>query len=434
MRVSFGLLLTLEALFAGAYVAMTQGVLFVYLVSIGSGIQGISVAVGTAAVTTTIIHALLYKYPRFLVTRVRPKFILTLAMTRFLFLLIPLIRDYLLISVIFAAINCLPTSTFMYFVIYGSLPKDEIKDITAKRNAGFYASSGIGFVLTMILLAFAPSQVKFLYTYAIGSVVGMGCVFVVAFMDLSHLEGMRIPKGLEQPERIFSTSSYLIVVLAAANLLLMVWTPYVMEYLNGPDYVAVAMNLAGMLATVAGSLFWRARSFRTLRNTVGLDAAAPALALIVDSPIAQPFLSALSAFTYTGANFIGNFLFAGYNRWLGAIRSSILLVIVLSVAQALAASWGAILRGSFLEIFSIVIALKLVAMIIALLTIPEVAAVPGETARIYSYVLYNKSLSGYRISVELSRDTILLTLRLLGLFLVFLILYVIYRILFMLIS
>jgi hypothetical protein len=49
-------------------------------------------------------------------------------------------------------------------------------------------------------------------------------------------------------------------------------------------------------------------------------------------------------------------------------------------------------------------------------------------------VLYNKSLSGYRISVELSRDTILLTLRLLGLFLVFLILYVIYRILFMLIS
>jgi hypothetical protein len=433
IRASFRLLLIFEALFAGAYVAMTQGVLFVYLVSIGSGIQGISVAVGTAAVTTTTIHVLLYKYPGFLVTRVRLKFVVALAMTRFLFLLIPFIRDYLMISVIFAAINCLPTSTFMYFVIYGSLSKDEIKDVTAKRSAGFYASSGIGFVVTMMLLAFAPPQIKFLYIYAIGSVVGLGCVFVVAFMDLSHLEGMEIPRGLEQPERIFSTSSYLIVVLAAGNLLLMVWTPYVMEYLNGPDYVAVAMNLAGMLATVAGSLFWRARSFRTLRNTVGLDAAAPTLALFVDAPIAHPLLSALSAFTYTGSNFIGNFLFAGYNRWLGAIRSSILLVIVLSVAQALAAPLGTMFRENYLVIFSVVIALKLVAMIIALLTIPEVAAVPEETARIYSYVLYNKSLSGYRISVELSRDTILLTLRLLGLFLVLLILYVIYRTLFMLI-
>jgi hypothetical protein len=433
IRMSFRLLLIFEALFAGAYVAMTQGVLFVYLVSIGSGIQGISVAVGIAAVTTTIIHVLLYKYPKFLVTRVRPKFAITLAMTRLLFLLIPLTHDYLLISVIFAAINCLPTSTFMYFVIYGSLSRDEIKDVTAKRNAAFYASSGVGFVVAMMLLAFAPPEIKFLYIYAIGSVVGLGCVFAAAFMDLSHLEGMEIPRGLEQPERIFSTSSYLIAVLAAGNLLLMVWTPYVMEYLKGPDYVAVAMNLAGMLATVAGSLFWRGRSFRTLRNTVGLDAAAPTLALFVDIPIAHPLLSALSSFTYTGSNFIGNFLFAGYNRWLGAIRSSIFLVIILSVAQALAASLGTIFRENYVAVFSVVIALKLVAMVTALLTIPELAAVPEETARVYSFVLYNKSLSGYRISVEVSRDAILLTLRVLGLFLVLIILYVIYRTLLVLI-
>ncbi|WP_455283918.1 hypothetical protein [[Eubacterium] cellulosolvens] len=431
---SFKLLLILEALFAGAYVAMTQGVLFVYLVSIGSGIHGISIAVGIAAITTTIVHIVLYKYPRFLLTRVRLKFVLVLALTRILFVFIPFMRDYLQISVIFGVISCAPTSTFMYLVIYGSLSKDEIKDVTAKRMAAFYASSVVGFLLAMILLAFVPPQMKFVYIYAIGSLIGMGDVLVVSFMNFSHIERMPVVTGIEKPERVFSTSSYLIVVLASGNLLLMVWTPYVMEYLNGPDYLVVAMNLAGMLATVLGSLFWRGCSFRTLRNTVGLDAAAPMLAPFVPIPVVHVFLSGLSSFTYTGSNFIGNFLFAGYNRWLGAIKSSILLVIVLSVAQALIAPVGVFFREDYLLIFSVVIGLKLIAMMIGLLTIPEVAAVPEETARLYSYVLYNKSLSGYRISVEVSRDTILLTLRLLGLFLILLTLYVIYRALFLLMS
>ncbi len=430
----FKALLIFEALFAGAYVALTQGVLFIYLVSIGSGIHGISIAVGIAAIATTIVHILLYKYPGFLLTRVRLKFVLVLVLTRILFVFIPFTRDYLLISVIFGVITCAPTSTFMYLVIYGSLPKDEIKDVTAKRMAAFYVSSVVGFLLAMLLLAFVPPETKFVYVYAIGSLIGMGDVLVVSLMNLSHIERMPVVNEIKKPERVFSTSSYLIVVLASGNLLLMVWTPYVMEYLNGPDYLVVAMNLAGMLATVLGSLFWRGRSYRTLRNTVGLDAAAPMLAPFVPIPIVHTFLSALSSFTYTGSNFIGNFLFAGYNRWLGAIKSSILLVIVLSVAQALVAPVGLFFREDYLLIFSVVIGLKLIAMMIALLTIPEVAAVPEETARVYSYALYNKSLSGYRISVEVSRDAILLTLRLLGLLLILLTLYVIYRALFLLMS
>lgn len=428
----FRILLMFEALFAGAHVAMTGGVLFVYIVSIGSGIQGISIAVGVAAVTTIVVHILLYRYPSFLLSRVRLKFVAVLTLSRILFLLIPFTQDYLMISAVYAVAYCMPTSTFMYTVIYGSLSKDEIRDVTAKRSAAFYASSAIGFVVAMLLLAFLPPAIKFVYIYVIGVCIGFGSILVIALMDLSHLEGMSIPRGVEQPERLFSTSAFLIAVLASGNLLLIVWTPYVMDYLNGPDYLAVAMNLAAMLATVIGSLLWRGRTFKTLRNTVGLDAVAPAIAPFLQVPVIQPFLSALSSITYTGSNFIGYFLFAGYNRWLGAIKSSILLVIILAVAQALVAPISSLFRESYFLIFSAVVALKLAAMIIALLAMPEVAAVPEETARMYSLVLYNKSMSGYRVSVEVSKDTILLTLRLLGLSLMLFLLYVLYRLLFIL--
>lgn len=423
------LLLILEALFYGLSSALTTGLLFVYIVSIGAGIEGISAVVGISAIVKLLVHLIIYKYPRILVTKVRMSFILNHFIDRILFIFIPLTQNYMIIGLIYAAAAATPTTAFMNLVIFGSLSKNDIKDITAKRTATLGVSSIIGYAISIFLLAFMPPETKFFYIYLLGGVTGLLATTVVGFMHLSHLNGMKIPEGIKQPERIFSTSAYFVAILAGGNLFSMVWIPYVMDHLKGPDYLAVTMNLVITLTSVLASLVCKGWSFKRLRYNVGLDAASPILALATPIPIIHPMLSAFSSFAYTASNFIGSFLFANYNKWLGAIKSSILIVIIMCVANVLITPMSAIVKGNYFLLFLIVFGIKLIAFIIALTTIPEVAAVPEQTARTYSFLLYNKSFTGYRVSVEISRDTILLTLRLIGLAVVLSTLYVIYRIL-----
>ncbi len=155
------LFLVLEALFYGLSSSLTTGLLFVYIVSIGSGVKGISVVVGISAIVKLVIHLILYKYPRFLVTKVRVNFILNHAIDRVLFVFIPLTQNYFIIALIYAAAAATPTTAFMNLVIFGSLSRDEIKDITAKRTAALGVSSIIGYATSIFLLAFMPSETKF---------------------------------------------------------------------------------------------------------------------------------------------------------------------------------------------------------------------------------------------------------------------------------
>jgi hypothetical protein len=200
-----------------------------------------------------------------------------------------------------------------------------------------------------------------------------------------------------------------------------------MNYLNAPDYLAVAMSLVTTLTSVLASLFFKGFQFRTLRYSIGLDAVTPILILGLPFPLAHVALSAYSSFAYTGSNFVGSFLFAGYNRWLGAIRSSVLTMIILAVAQIIAVGISILMRGDYLILFTIVLAAKMIALVLASTTIPEVAIVPDEMARTYSSMLYDKTVTGYRFSVELSKETIMTTLRLIALAVILLMLYVIYR-------
>ncbi len=427
-------LVVLERLFGGIFNALTLGVLFVYLVSIGSGVEGISVVVGASALTNLFIHIMFYKYPRLLVTKIRPKYIILHLLERILFIFIPLANDYRVVALILAAVAATPTNTYMNLTIYGSFSENDIRDVTAKRTATAGMASIIGFGLAMLLLAFMPPETKFLYIYALGVAIGLISTIIVAAMDLSHLEGMGVPKRVEQPEKLFSTSSYFVLILAGGSLLSIVWVPYLMDYLKGPDYLAVGMNLVTTLTSIFASLVFKGWPFNKLRYIIGLDPATPVLALATPIPVAHLFLSAYSSLTYTGSNFVGSFLFARYNQWLGAIRSSLLSLLVLSLAQVLVSPIGMLFRDDYPLIFLIAFGIKLLAFLLALTTIPEAAIVREETARSYSSLMYDRSLTGYRISVELSKDTILLTLRLIGLSVVLLTLYVIYRLLFLMVN
>ncbi len=189
------------------------------------------------------------------------------------------------------------------------------------------------------------------------------------------------------------------------------------------------MSLVGTLSSIIASLVWREKAFKTLRVGLALNVLGPPLIWAIPWPTFHVPINAYSSFTFTGANFLGTFLFAKYNEWFGAVKSGILLVLLSSIAQLIAASLGILTRENYLTAFSMIFAIKATSCILAILTISEVSVVPEDQARTYSRILYTQSLIGYSIAIEVSRETILTTLRLLALSVVIATLYLIFRIL-----
>jgi len=432
----FRWILVLEALFAGAYISLTRGLFVIYLTSIGQKVEEISFIVLVSAAAALFIGTFIYKKPSFIVRRVKHKLVVFHAFERIMWLLIPLTANGLLISLLYSAYMIFSSliSTFLAFTIYGSLTEDLIRDVTAKRSAANGISSILGFALGVFLLAFLPFQTKFSYIFPLGALLGLISTFLFLFLDLSHLEGKPFPQIIEQPEKVFSASSFFVILMASGNFMGIVWAPYVMNNLGGPDFLAAFMNLAGTLSSIVASLYWRKKAFKTIRIGLALNTLGPAIIWAAPEPTMHVAINVYTSFTYTGANFLGTFLFARYNKWFGAVKSSVLLAILGNLAQLIAASLGIFARENFVLAFSTALAIKGMATILALVTIPEVAVVPEDVARTYSQVLYNNSLTGYRMSIEISKETILTTFRLLAFSLVIAALYLIYRILWILIS
>ena len=317
----------------------------------------------------------------------------------------------------------------MAFAIYGSLTEDLIRDVTAKRSAANGLSSILGFALGVFLLAFLPPQAKFSYIFPLGSLLGLISTLLVPLLNLSHLEGKPFPRITEQPEKVFSASSFFVILLVSGNLMGMVWAPYVMNYLGGPDFLAASLNLAGTLSSIIASLFWRKKAFKTLRIGLALNTLGPAIIWATPWPTAHIAINVYTSFTYTRANFLDTFLFARYNKWFGAVKSSVLLGMLGNLAQLTAALLGIFTKENFVLAFLTALAIKALATLLALFTIPEVAVVPEDVARTYSQILYNNSLTEYKMSIEISKETLLTILRLLAFSLVIAALYVIYRVL-----
>ncbi|MBC7131231.1 hypothetical protein H5T51_08510 [Candidatus Bathyarchaeota archaeon] len=431
LRLSFKWILIFEALFAGIYISLTKGLFVIYLTSIGQSVEQISFVVLISSFASLLIGLIMYRNPSFITRRVKPKLVTVHALERFTWMLMPLTTNIMAISALYSTYMVLSflISTFIAFSIYGSLAESSIREVTAKRTAANGLSSILGFVLGVFLLALLPAETKFAYIFTLGALVGLLSTILIVFIDLSHLEGVEFPKTIEQPEKIFSTSTFLIILMSASNLLGIIWTPYVMNYLGGPDYLAASMNLAGTLASVTASIYWRNKSFKALRSGLALNALGPAIILAAPWPLAHVPISVYTSFTYTGANFLGVFLFANYNRWFGAVRSGILLGILGNLAQLIAAFLGFFARENFTLALLAVLAIKILAFVAVAFTVPEAAVVPEYVARSYSQILYNSSLTGYRLSIEISKETILTIFRLLALSLVITALVIIYRIL-----
>ncbi len=424
-------ILILEALFAGAYIALTRGLFIIYLSSMEYRLDEISWIIFVASGASLLISVLLYKRISFLVKRVKVKLVIFHAFERVVWLIMPLATTSFMVAGLFTLYHILSTliAIFLIFAIYGALSEADVREVTAKRSAATGVSSIIGFAFGAFLLAFLPPETKFASIFFAGALLGMLSTALVFFLDLSTVEGSSFPKATAQPEKIFSTSAFFVILMSASNLIGIVWTPFIMTQLNGADWLVASMSLAATVASIGASLFWRKSPFKTLRIALALNLLGPILILFIPWADVHIGINAFTAFTFTGANFVGIFLFAGYTKWFGAAKSSLMLIILGTAAQFAAAPLGILAMGNYTAIFLIILGIKIVSTIVAFVTIPEVAVVPEDAASTYSQVLYTASFLGYRISVDISKQTIKTIVRLLAFSLIIAILYLIYRIL-----
>ncbi|MEM2438533.1 MAG: hypothetical protein QW093_04270, partial [Candidatus Bathyarchaeia archaeon] len=103
-------------------------------------------------------------------------------------------------------------------------------------------------------------------------------------------------------------------------------------------------------------------------------------------------------------------------------------------AQMVASLVGLFIKEDFIAVFLAALIAKLLAALLVLFVIPETAIIPEEIARTYSEILYNNSLMGYQMGVELSKETIMVSFRFLALLLSIMTLYLIYYLLWLLMS
>jgi hypothetical protein len=426
----------LEALLSGAYVALTRGLFIVYLSSIQFGVDEIALVIFVASSAALVVSVILYKKFSFVTKRVKLKLSVFHTAERIVWLMMPLATTSLLLTGFFAVYSIFSAliSVFLVYVIYQPLSEPDIREITAKRSAASGLSSVIGFALGTFLLAFLPAETRFAYIFFTGALVGLLSSALILMMNLSHLEASSCPITTTQPEKIFSASAFFVILISANNLLGLIWAPFVMNQLNGPAWLAASMSLAATLSSIGASLFWRAKSFKILRLALALNSFAPLLILFTPWPDAHVGINAFTGFAFTGANFVGTILFASYTKWYGAARSSIMLVILGSAAQLVAAPIAALTTGNFTIAILLVLWINVISSITAFFTVPEIAVVPPQAASTYSQILFTTSFLGYRLSIDISKQTIKIILRLLGVTLVIGTLYLIYRVLWALIA
>ncbi len=435
-RKSIKLGLILEISVAGVYLALTKGVFPIFLVSEGLLVRDISIIVFSSALASTVSCYILFLKPKILSgPRLKLKLTFVHGMERVMWFFIPMVNEVYLVSLLYTVQSLFSafTSISINFLIYGCLEEGDIKDLMGKRAAAGSFSSVIGYLLSVILIAFLPGKVKFIQILSFGATIGLVSTLIVGHLKAPFRE-REVVLGEEHPEKIYSASLFSVVLFASSNLLGITWTPYLINHLGGEDYIAAMINFASSVSGIFASLFWRNRSFKLYRFAVVLTMFTPLLVWGTKQPFYHIPVSVYSTFVYTGPNFLGSFIFARHKEALGPLKSSITLVIIGNISQMLAAPLGIFLRENYSFLFTLTLALRFTSLILALVAMPEIAILPEDVARNYSFMIYKSHIYGYNLTIETTKEVVVLSMKFLALTAAFLILYLIYRFLLILLG
>jgi len=412
------------------YSALTRGIFLVYLSELGLDLAGISAVSAGGGALSLLVGALAFKSPGVLSSRVREKLLLVHALERVCWMPMALAGDPAVLAILFSAQSASQalSSLCMHVVMYGSFGEDEVRDVVAGRISAGAASSIVGLSLATALLSLLEGPEKYEVIFLLGAGIGLLSTVLMSLQDLSHLEGLPQPDGVEEGGRVFAASAYQLLLSSSGVLLSMSWIPFLKHVAGYEDYSIAAMGLVGTAASLVSAPLWRSLSPRACRAAVALNSVVPLLIPFWTSALLQYPLQGLAASTFSGASLLATYLFARYSRWLGPVRSSALTLAVSGLGQLTASSLGAALDGMYEVAFVLSSAAKASALATTMLLVPEVSYVPPHVARAYANAAYGITLMGFRVSLAVTRETLAAALRLVALTLALLTLYVIYRV------
>lgn len=434
-----GALLMVEAAFAGAYVSITRGFFYLMMVERGYSVRDLAVVSLVASLSMVLVSYLLYRRPELLERSVKVKLLTMHILERIFWCILPFIvfrfsYMFILLAYSLAQVITVPVCVLLNTVLLSQLSEDEFKSVTGWRNSLGLISSLSAQLLAVHVLASMRSPVRYYYLYTIALLLGFLSWIPLTIARVRDYVRKVSGYSSEEVEVIAGTTFiYLVLLLGSANMLSILWVPYLVNDLGAPSYLVAIMNAAGTISGSISSVLWIRVVYRYYLCGLVIDSAVPTLVMTLP-PIFHPALAGLSAFGFTAGNFIGYFMYSKIAEKSDPIKNSTRLAAANALGLLISLIPVAILNLSARDGLILCSCLKVLALVIALLSIKEVSPLPDPRIRTYSKVIFETGMFSYRLTLEFTTHYVLYTLKIVAVVLIMLFMYFIYRTVTILIS
>lgn len=417
--------LIVEALLAYVYVSLTNGVFLAYLAFLGYDTSMISSIVLGSSFPAILIGYMAFRKPNLLSSVSKKRLIVVHASERLIWLVVPFMHSFEALIAVYFVKNLFSVLISLQFnnIIFSVFDEQGVRDVTSKRSSLASVSSILGYFLATIFLS--AGETGFYYSFIYGALIGLASTAVIALPDMKI--PLRETPAITNVENIYSVSLYQVLYVASASLLSIFWVSIIVKGMGLESYWVTMISLVGTATSIFASLFWGRAQFKYYKFSLAFDALTPLLVVFAKNSFMHLGISTYGSFFGTGSGFLGSFLYARYMGSLGPMRASSLLIMLGGLGQFFGSLIGSFGQEFYLVLAVAVVVLRMGALFVAFLTIPEVALVPGYMARNYASILYMVSVLGYRLSIEVSKESAIITLRIIVLTVSLLVLYVIYK-------
>ncbi len=428
-------ILTLEAFFSGFYVTITRNFFILMLAYTGYDLRLISYVMVFSALLSLLISYTIYGKVHVLTRRAHIKLIITHGLERILWLVLPYLvgTTYLLMTVYALAISItIPVGILINMVLYTQFKEQELVDVVSKRFAFGSVSSIIGGIFGVFMINILTGISGYITLYLIAGLVGLTSTVILLFSKVPRdVEDVKIEeKDVEIEFRRVNVFTFLFLLSAGVNILAIAWIPY-LKSIGAKSDVASFIGLAFAIGGVLGSYLWKTVHMCRLALMMGtmLVMTIPFITIIHAHPVLAVLLSSVNI----GGYILANIIYSKYVTRIGIVKTSTLLTSGYAAGLLLSSILG-ITINNYLILFTIAALLFLTATSVTSIAIPESAMIPTEKSLQYARVVYSASIIGYSVMILVSKESIMLILKVLALTLIIIILYVIYRILILLLT
>lgn len=423
-------LLVLECLSGGFFVVITRGLTPIYLVSLGFRLRDLLVLNAFAGLIALLASGIVYKTTR--PGMVKKKLLIVHALERITWFTILFSASNIWLVVIVYSLAwtmSFMTGIYLNVMLFTGFTGEKYKNVVKYRIVAGSVSSILAQLTMMLVLAMLPSAKKYMILYGLAFLVGLVGTVLVAATPISPI--VERPRKAEEEVEIEATNIFILMLslYVATGLTSIAWVPRLMIDLNTPDYFVALLGFTQTLMSIPASIIWGRMGLRTYRYAVIGLSITPLLILVTLIPYLHIGIAALYSFSYVGTSLFSGLAYSTIVKKLGVTRASIFLINANASAMVISGALGFIIPTPFL-VFIIASAFAILGLLVALTSIPELAVVPPIYVRMYSRIIYVSSIASYNLLVLTTLETTKMVLRLLGLVMSLILLFMIYRILY----